>query len=313
MERWEPVEVALTYRLGEIELFSKRLCGFACRTHFSALPARDRLPVPPRELEARTRFVFYPTYPVTFTPRPIEAVGNWIAYTPYTFRNYFVDLKRIGSFEAYLQGFSPKSRSTLRRKVRKFIDAGNAALDRREYTRPEQMDEFFAHARALSAVTYQERLLDNGLPASDAFRHDMAQAAHRGGVYASILFLRARPVSYALCLSREGVVSYDYVGYDPQARELSPGTVLQYLVLEALFGRGDVSIFDFTEGEGEQKAFFGSDWRLCAKTYLLARSAANFAFVAAHHRLNRGVERVGGVLDRFGLKARVRNLVRRLA
>jgi hypothetical protein len=162
-------------------------------------------------------------------------------------------------------------------------------------------------------MTYQERLLGNGLPSSAAFRREVTGMSGRSGAYASILFLDRRPVSYVLCLCRDGIVSYDYVGYDPQARELSPGTVLQYCLLESLFQRGDVSIFDFTEGEGEQKAFFASDHRVCAKTYFLRRSAANLALVAAHHQLNRGVEHVGRTLDRLGLKTRLKRLIRNAA
>ncbi|MCH8683869.1 hypothetical protein [Pedomonas mirosovicensis] len=55
-----------------------------------------------------------------------------------------------GSFEEYLAGFSPKSRSTLKRKVRRFEQLSGGRLDVREYRTPVQMETFHALARLVS-------------------------------------------------------------------------------------------------------------------------------------------------------------------
>ena len=47
---------------------------------------------------------------VNFDPPPITSSGGWILYTPYTFDNCYVDLKRLDTFDAYLRSFSSKSR-----------------------------------------------------------------------------------------------------------------------------------------------------------------------------------------------------------
>ena len=67
-----------------------------------------------------------------------------------------------GDFEAYLGTFSAKSRSTCRRKLRKLAERSGGTLDVRCYRSEAEIGEFHALARALSARTYQERLLDAG-------------------------------------------------------------------------------------------------------------------------------------------------------
>ncbi|MDP9225715.1 MAG: GNAT family N-acetyltransferase, partial [Actinomycetota bacterium] len=216
-------------------------------------------------------------------------------------------------FDAYLKTFSSKSRSTLQRKVRKFADADGGRIDWREFTRPEEMEQFVLLASEVSVKTYQERLLHNGLPGTPEFIAEAKDCAASGGAYGYILFLHKKPVAYVFCFCTNGIATYDYVGYDPTVASLSAGTVLQYLLLESLFNEKRVKVFDFTEGEGQHKLFFGTDEQLCAKTYFFQRRLMTVLLVNLHYRLNTAIEGVGRLLDKLGLKARVRKLIRRAA
>lgn len=77
-----------------------------------------------------------------------------------------------------------------------------------------------------------------------------------------------------------------------------------------MFAGGRVAIFDFTEGEGAQKEFFATDYRFCAKTYLLRSSVANRSAVGLHHGLDCFSARVGMLLDRWHLKSRLKRMLR---
>ena len=313
VKKWQRVEVALAYRLGEIGLFSAQLRGFANRTHFTRMEPYAALPNPQAESGETAGFYFYPTYPIAFKPTTVARTGDWLVYTPYDFNNYFIDLRAIGSFEAYLKQFSSKSRSTLLRKVRKFEEASGGEISWRAFSQSAEMEEFFSLALPLSDTTYQARLLESGLPRTPAFIEQAKTVAAGGGVRAFILFLNAKAVAYVFCFCHEGIVTYDYVGYDSSAGNLSPGTVLQFLILRSLFSDSECAIFDFTEGEGSQKQFFSTDSRRCAKSYFLRRSLKNVCLVRLHQGLNAFVEGIGALLDRFEIKARVRALIRRTA
>ena len=312
--KWEPATISLRYRLGEISLWAKRFSGFTNREHFTAVEPYSRFPDPRFEFERQPDFLFYPSYPVGFAPEAFSSSGSWIIYTPYTFRNYYIDLARIGDFEGYLAGFSSKSRWTLQRKMKRFAEVSGGQIAWREFTRPEEMAEFFSLARQVSRETYQERLLRKGLPSSMEFVARAVTLATHQGVLAYILLLNSRPVAYLFCFCADGIVTYDYLGYDRAYQSLSPGSVLQYLILQSLFEKHkDMRIFDFTEGEGPQKSFFGTDQRLCAKSYFLRRTLNNIALVRLHYQLDRLTESAGHLLDRCGLKQPVKKFIRIVA
>lgn len=306
----EPVSVTLAYRLGELTLFRRELKGFADRSHFTRQVMAQGRPAIPDGAPA-SDFYFFPCYPVDRRPSLRARQGEWLYYTPYVFKNFFVDLTRYGSFAEYLEAFSGKSRSTLRRKVRKFAETSGGQIDWRVSRSPEEMEEFLRLALPVSARTYQTRLLGAGLPTSAEFARQLRDAASNGEAFGYLLFLRGAAVAYVLCLSREGIATYDYVGFDPAVQALSPGTVLQYLLLESMFAERRVTIFDFTEGEGAQKEFFATDHRLCAKTYVLRATWGNVAAVTAHLWTDRLSSALGDILEKLHVKRAVKRLLRR--
>jgi hypothetical protein len=79
-----------------------------------------------------------------------------IRYAAYRDKRYFIDLSS-GSFDTYLARFSSKTRSTLRRKMRRFADFSGGAIDFRCYASPEEMIEFRRHAIAVSVPPINER------------------------------------------------------------------------------------------------------------------------------------------------------------
>jgi hypothetical protein len=78
------------------------------------------------------------------------------------YSRWHVELRR--SFDDYLGTFSGKSRSTLKRKLRRFAERSGGSIDVRCYRREDEVEQFYQGARAVSALSYQERLLNAGLP-----------------------------------------------------------------------------------------------------------------------------------------------------
>jgi CelD/BcsL family acetyltransferase involved in cellulose biosynthesis len=220
------------------------------------------------------------------------------------YRRNFAALE--GSFDDYLAGFSAKSRSTLKRKVRRFGET----LDVRAWPASGDVGEFHRLARAVSAKTYQEKLLGAGLPDGAEALARMRELAARDAMRGWILFLEGRPVSYLYAPAEGGTLIYSHLGYDPDFADLSPGTVLQYEAMRQLFAEGRFGLFDFTEGEGQHKRQFGTGAVDCVDLLLVRPSlrtlAAAYAldrfdaFVAAAKRAVRGgpLEKLAGKLRR---------------
>jgi CelD/BcsL family acetyltransferase involved in cellulose biosynthesis len=308
---WRAVRTSLGFRIATLTLWYWRFDALADTRHFTELLPDQALSSMPAAGPASTRYVF-PSYPVSTPPRPIQRWRGWLIYTPKTFPNYFVDLSAEGRFDGYLNRFSAKSRSTLKRKVRRFAEAAESGqTDFRVYRSEGEMREFLVLASALCANTYQARLLDAGLPSDQHFRDAAISGAAKGEARGFMLVLNERPVAYVFSTIRRGVATYDYVGHDPAMNHLSPGTVLQFLILEHLFTDRDVRIFDFTEGEGTHKAFFASGKSLCAKSFAFRATLRAQMIVMVHRLVLRVDQALDFMLERTALRQRLRRLIRR--
>jgi hypothetical protein len=296
--------------LGEIKLFTFNFPLLVLDTHFTELEAgSSELKLNLKELQPDLKGILIRSQPVQERLERISVLEDWIRYVPAQYQRFHVDLQ--GSFSDYLKKFSPKSRSTLRRKVRRFIRFSQGRLDWQEFKKFEDMDEFYRLAREISKTTYQERLLDVGLPDDEDFRQQLNALARRDLIRGYILFHDGTPIAYLFCTVREGgILLYRYLGFDPQYQVWSPGTVLHYLVLEKLFNEGDLRMLDFTEGEGPQKRFFSTGSTRCADVFYFRRTGLNYFILYLHTAADLLSASIVRFLTWLGLKGPVKRLFR---
>jgi CelD/BcsL family acetyltransferase involved in cellulose biosynthesis len=304
---WIAEPVQLSFALGEWRLGAIFFPALVLDAHFTEL---IELPViPPFERLSRgVEVLVVRSHPTDGRLPRLLRLPAAVRYVPSQYRHYYVDLQ--GSFVEYLQKFSGKSRSTLRRKVRKFAELSGGTVQWREFRARGEMSEFYRLAREISRKTYQERLLHQGLPESEEFRRTIAEAAAHGRSRGYILFSGGHPVAYLYCPIRDGVLLYEHLGYDPQFQRWSPGTVLQHLVLEKLFEEGDCRCFDFTEGEGAHKEFFATGSVDCADMYYFRPTLRNRSLLRLHAGLRLFSDALVHIVDRLGVKTRLKKLIR---
>ena len=241
--------------------------------------------------------------------RKLELRGErLLGYVLQCFPRYYIDLTQ--SFHDYKSKFSGKTRATMQRKLNRFAEVCGGQIRWECLSRPEEFERFWRLARQVSVMTYQERLLDAGLPDDPTYKSEALRLAEAGNVRAFLLFHGERPVSYLYCPIDHGIVQYAYVGYDPEYLRLSVGTVLQWLALESLFAERRFRFFDFTEGASDHKRLFATGHLQCANIALLKPNWANFLLAHGHLCFVRVVEALGTWLERHDLKTRVRRWVR---
>ena len=263
---------------------------------------------PSESLEPEMSGFYLPSLPIPEDAPTIKRGPSFVCYIENRYRRYFIDMN--GSFEEYAKKFSPKSRATIRRKIRKFKRHSGGEIDSRVYRTPQELRDFLDLARSVSAVSYQEKLLDAGLPDSKKFEEEMAAAARADRVRAFLLLHGGRPVAYLYCPVRDSNLIFLYLGYDPNFAKWSVGTVLQWLALESLFREQRYRLFDFTQGESEHKRFYSTGGIDCGNVFFLKRTAFHEGLVLAHRSFNSGVEFLRDGLDTLQLRKRVVRLLR---
>jgi hypothetical protein len=235
---------------------------------------------------------------------PAYIISGYQAY-----QRYYIEMEGR-SYQDYVHGFSSKTRSTLNRKRRKLIDLSGGALDLRAFHQENQVEAFMADAVPLSRRTYQTRLLDAGLPEGAEAIARMKALARTDELRAYILYLDGRAVSYLWLPTSDRIVTYAYLGYDPDYANLSVGTVLQMEALELLFAEARYRYFDFTEGEGAHKQMFGTASIAACSFFLLRPSIGNVLLAASLNAFEKGVNLTKGLARRGGALAHIRWILR---
>jgi len=299
----------LKFCLGDLCLgalrFPRSIC-YARAEKFDPESPAFRLPTEPFPDDVAV--VQFPSQPVESQLPRLTFYPHAIRYVRAQYRRYSIDM--TGTYDDYLRKFSSKTRFTLKKKKRRYVEHAGEPIVWRTFRDPSEIDEFYELARQVSERTYQERLLKSGLPDTEAFRRELRELAEKDALRGYILWDRERPVAFMCCPIRDGVVFYSHVGHDPDLRDRAPGVVLFVLALEQLFAEGRFRAFDFTEGEGPFKELFANQFTECADIYFFRRTLAHTSIVLGHATLESLSHSAGRTLERIGLKGRVRDILR---
>lgn len=267
----------LRFQIGARTLFSVR--RRLVRVGLSLADALAAAPIALPPLDERDHGYLITSLPAARIAEIAAMHSGFLRFKRQHYARRYADLS--ASFDDYMASFSGKSRSTLRRKIRKFEKLSGGSLDLRCYRTPGEMAEFHALARQVSAKTYQEKLLDAGLPEGAEAEGEMRRLAGRDEVRGWLLFVDGAPVSYLYAPAAGDTLIYAYLGHDPDFAAYSPGSVLQIEAMRQVIAEGRFRRFDFTEGDGQHKRQFATGSVDCVDLLLLRPTLGHRALIAA--------------------------------
>lgn len=230
-----------------------------------------------------------------------------LVYPFYRYDRSWVATK--GDFDTYFGSFSKISRKGLRRRTKKLADLSGGHIDLRRFDQSDQMGTFHADARAVSAKTFQEQLMNDGLPADPSFLDAMIHRASAGQCYGTILYLNDQPISYLYCERQGAGWLASYGGFDPAHAGLSPGTVHLFKDLEEAFNDAGCAFFDLGPGQCDYKKFFSTHNVPCSDILILNKTIANRLTIGVHRSLE-STEIAIDLANSLKLKERLRQKIR---
>jgi len=300
-----PTETALPLRIGARTVFTlrRRLVRRRLSLEEALAGARPALP----SLQADEH-----GYLITALPEDmVDRLARGTDVRPFVRQRYRRFYARLDQdFDAWLAGFSAKSRSTCRRKLKRFAERSGGRIDVRAFASEAEIERFYEAARAVSTRTYQERLLDAGLPDGPEALAQMRELARAGRARGWLLFLEDRAIAYLYAPAEGSALVYAYLGYDPDFADLSPGTVLQLEAMRQLMAERGFDLFDFTEGEGQHKKLFSTGSIDCVDLLLVRPRLANLVIGHALNGFDAAVALAKRVAHRIGAGGVVRRLAR---
>ncbi|MEO7321007.1 MAG: GNAT family N-acetyltransferase [Nitrosospira sp.] len=308
-QTWNFRQVPIKFQVGDRTLLASKLWLQVREVGLDDETPPVAEPITPADsLQANSQGFLIRSLRIADKQPTLRAQHEYLCYVSSQHQRYYIDMRQ--SFEEYKNKFSSKTRSTLNRKIKKYAEHCGGKISWKIYKSVGEMREFFRYARTVSEITYQERLLDAGLPDSEEFFGEMEQLAQQGDVRGFILFHEDKPVSYLYCPVSNGVLIYAFLGYDPGYMNYSVGTVLQWLALEYLFEERLFRFFDFTEGQSEHKKLFSTHSVRCANVFFLRNNLRNKALLYSQRAVDDFSRLAGDTLNQLGLKSRVKKMMR---
>jgi hypothetical protein len=299
---WKPFRFGLTFRFGFFTIRTAHFPGLMPSTYFTKWPSHPYHTSLPRD--GRNDVFVMRSHPADAPLPRLQFRDGLLWYVPSVYKHKYTDLTT--PFDRYLIGIPSKERSALRRKVRKLFAESGGKVKIRCYRSPQELAEFYPLARAVSAKTYQERLLKAGLPDTQEFRTEMHELACRDSARGFLLFVDQTPIAYLYSPAKDSVLFYDHLGYDADYAKWSPGTVLQYLAFEELFREKRFRVFDFEEGDGQHKRLFSTHEVECADVYAFAVRPKAVALVLIHAGLRSFTQAALTITEHLGMKKKIK-------
>jgi hypothetical protein len=304
---WHEQDFELKFQISDFILFRKRIPILAHACTLSEILAGST-PTSPDDLPRDCKGFMLRSCPGKAVEHQFEKQDHFVAYTMASYQHCYIDLR--STFADYQAKFSSKSRGTIARKKKKFETHCKEAMRFERFQRPQEMQRFHTLARQVSLLTYQEKLLDTGLPGDPEFVEGMLTAAEQGNTRGYLLSDGDRPTAYLYCPIVDGTVVYAYLGFDPAYADWSVGTILLWLAFENIFDEGAFSYFDFTEGSSAQKQFFSTHKAACHNTLHLHNTLGNRLLISMHARFDQASGNLGRLLDRWGMKSAIKHVLR---
>ncbi|UCG48217.1 MAG: GNAT family N-acetyltransferase [Phycisphaerales bacterium] len=137
------------------------------------------------------------------------------------------------------------------------------------YRDESDVDQYVRVSAAIAESTYKAGM-GVGFADTALNRSIMLQAARKGQWRGYILYAGERACAFEYGIQYHSVYFPDNIGYDPELRACSPGTVLFIKVLEDLAENARVTTFDFGFGAGVYKDRFGTESWPEASLYIFA-------------------------------------------
>jgi CelD/BcsL family acetyltransferase involved in cellulose biosynthesis len=172
------------------------------------------------------------------------------------------------SFDEYFDKFSAKTRSTLRRLVRKLEKKGDMVWSRID--REDQIAHFTKAGALIEAHSWQGRVIGDRIADDEENRQRFADLARRGILRNYLLELDGEPLAFIIGHQNIDIFYLAELGFDSRCAELSPGTALMLLMLQDLFDHATPRVMNFGIGDAVYKRRFCTT-TLSDATWLLLR------------------------------------------
>lgn len=217
------------------------------------------------------------------------------------------------SFEGYLKQLGARTRADLRTNRKRFIANVGQHYRTRCFRTPSEVSEFVADSMELSRKTHQYQLLGAGLRDREMLERCYLAASELGWFRSYVLYANDKAIAFQVGYVHHGRFHAREIGYDPEWARHHVGIFLHTEIITDLAAtNGAIREFDFGIGDTLHKQRLSTGSRVEGYFYLIPAHFRGTLMARSMRITNKVSSALGAVLERFGIRTKVRDLLRKL-
>jgi len=185
--------------------------------------------------------------------------------------HYVIDIPP--TFDEYLNKFKSKVRYNLRRQVKRLGECGGGELELARIEWADEVPRFLDEAGEVEAHSWQYQALGSTVNPSQEQCDKLTRLADQGILRCYVLRCGSKPCAMVRGFQYAGVYYYSWCGFDQRLADLSPGTVLLYLLIEDLCRHRPPERLTFLWGDDRYKRLFATGRLQDATALVVSRRA----------------------------------------
>ncbi len=184
-------------------------------------------------------------------------LGEAPVYLPDLVRSFhYIELPK--THDEYLSGFRSKQRYTLKKKVRKLLEAFPGKVDIFEISASSELVRLTENATRVINNSWKAQNLKQPLPSSIRDMNYLSNIAKKGLLKSHVLTIDGEPCAFIIGYLYKGIYHYADLAYDQRYGDYSPGIVLLYRVIEIMIEQENASYVNFGVTDAQYKQVFGN-------------------------------------------------------
>ena len=217
------------------------------------------------------------------------------------------------TFDGYLKLLGSKTRADLRTNRKRFLAHVAQNCRTRCFRSAAEVPAFLDDALAISRKTYQYRLLSAGLRDRDVLERWYLRACELGWFRSYILYANDQPIAFQVGYVHGDCFHAHEIGYDPGWGQHHIGIFLHTeIVADLAASGGTIRAFDFGNSDSLHKERLSTGHRVEGYFYLIPDDLKGRLMAHAMRATQKVSSSLGAVLDRYGIRRKTRDFLRRL-
>lgn len=214
-------------------------------------------------------------------------------------------------FEQYLAGMSKKVRYNFKRTVSQFEKKTGFPPKITAVRDAQQVPAFMADLDQVFKTTWQASSFGYAMRNTSTSISQHEQLATAGLLRSYVLYLDSVPVAYIRGYQYAGNYYYEEIGFDKRQRDLEPGTVLNFLVLQDLFVQDKPEYLDFGFGENDYKRKLGNYAIDACEGFLVCQGSKAQLVVGIQRALQAAYRGISRAVKAIKMDTLVRRMIKR--